>query len=1784
MSAAAPWAAPLLARPREFGDRGMELVLARAGSLRAGLGLCDPPARDPPGVELEALGAKLVKTGQITDFPVHAMLCAEPGDPRIDRLRAHVLAASLDDLAEGRNPAMVRSACRIVRHLRRDGPETFGEFWSILCSVPAGADSQALLRIIEAELLRRPKSLSTDPAARECRGLLVRLGGLLRRYVDRRVRTSVRDAMRTRHSAPVVVAGEPGAEGDPPAAARHDFFDGRPGREDDIEAARTYLEPAPGGLAAHAPSAYIQARRARSVAERFVRDEAMPPVRWGAPSPLAFGGVVRALREGVAAGRVEDAVLAASLVCGRPAGRIAAMKVRKRAAGRGRGPGEDVIVARGGAPALRSTLSLPAPTGPAACCEPADPAILIPLPEEIAFCLPSLGDPGLAEDVQRRLRDLRRGLPFATASRVASAGRFWLYEGGHGRTLPARLFGESAARAVPLVYENMEVGALLRAHALWTGHINSHIAEHPFTFAALAGEARTGSRRCPSAGALGGLLRACRERAGRALAGGAPAWQAHNLYVAHTYLLLMLASGARPARQAFETLSDHCAATGTHLLMDKATWRAAVPRIVPLADFALAQMEFHLAYLAELKSLLDARQRSREYILGALEGRRPFLFTLDADLEPEPLSPAAVHDLLGADFPFDHNWNRHFLRTELTRRGVGDEEARAFLGHGGVGQAPFGHHSALAPGALRDVARVVNRIAADLGVEPLPGTPRLPGPGQGAALTALPARGARARGGDGHLPQRERNAARRRRERLRRERAARRWMDSRTREVADAPERFRDVAPARAWVDGALAALDEAFPEEAGWVTGRWTLWRTLGRLNREHGLELPVPAPPVPPRPAPCMRDEAMFRAQRAVWPVADAFQRALWRGRGAGSPTGRGLPALVAFSAACFGGLAEPEALLAFARAVWDGEAELFHAAGHGVCWVECVYESRRRNNLVVDGAPRRMRRFLLDGMTLALLAARPWREHHDPVSPPRDAASLMRAIRGAVGGFCGARLPPSMTLRQFTRGAITVVEARPGRPLPNYLSEYACGVVDSVPLPGEYLRHYLGEDAPAPARGGAALPRVVHRAAPDPPGRPGPSADPAIRALTALFSGMGRHTKRHRREELLGRMDRLVAESRPPALDLLVRWLRHLVADRRLRPATARRYASWIGRPWLVGFDAVDPGALDADDWHDGYAAIVEAAPAGQRLSMAGRFDDLHRFLVRERGYPAMPGQLHSMYRGRRMVRARVIPERTFAAFKVALLASGGGDAEKRCQLWIFVLCYRLGIRIGEAVRILVRDIEEGGDPHLFLRANRFGDMKTGRPHQMPLFVFLPGPERRGLRAWLATRRRMRPGPGEPLFGPPGTTGVVWEARGLERLFTDLMRRVSGMRFTTHDCRHAAACRLAWLAEGIRPPDDCAYTAAERRALRRALFTANPVARDRIWQLASALNHASPETTLGSYVHVYEMLLHAHVAQGGPRVPADALAALLGCSRRRIAAMPGHGAGGFPIEEVLPLIHALRPGLFTDAGGAPAPEAEAGGEPGPDEAGRPDFNRYDRAPAVLADLEGGSAPEEVADRHGVPAAWVARIGRAAGRIAAMRTRRGVPRHISAARARAGGEPIAPARLPDSDDQRLSSAILEGLRRGWPGNRESIVAACRHWLGRANTSTSHLVFHSPAELARFLECFEACGAVPRRRWLVRVSPPGGARSRRPGAAWKVFPNLGVRVEGRAGSATGYPHGIARLHLLKEGPPRAGATKDTSKALRHLLHMLTILLDVHPDEPGARVPGRPAGCNISGG
>ena len=404
---------------------------------------------------------------------------------------------------------------------------------------------------------------------------------------------------------------------------------------------------------------------------------------------------------------------------------------------------------------------------------------------------------------------------------------------------------------------------------------------------------------------------------------------------------------------------------------------------------------------------------------------------------------------------------------------------------------------------------------------------------------------------------------------------------------------------------------------------------------------------------------------------------------------------------------------------------------------------------------------------------------------------------------------------------------------------------------------------------------------------------------------------------------------------------------------------------------------------------------------------------------------------------------------------------------------------------------------------------------------------------------------------------------------------MRAATGLHYSPHDCRHSLASKLICLAEDETAPGDTPLPAKEAQQLKKAVFTAAPNCRDRIWYLSSVFNHQDPGITLQSYIHFCDLLLHRKLRQkpapNRPRrpwpsswiLPPTGSGAPSSAIRRAIWWKKSCRLSANDIRKLFDVIDIPPADSPADARPPMAPPKATPKDP-----------LFLDAPSILEDLENEQEPEVVSIRFGMALGRVEAVFECGRNLASRKTRKGQPRLLTRTQLSVNPYPLSPSMIGDGDDRRLSEQLISALRDQYADDPILVRFLCDHWLRHATTESSAIPFHTPDQLQRFLSALSQSRSEPhstRARsggprkppytWLLRVRPVGHRSRDDLEKAWSVFPGLRVVMEQRQTlNSRRYPDGVAHLHLANMRKRRRKARINGSKALRRTLHICAIV------------------------
>ena len=989
------------------------------------------------------------------------------------------------------------------------------------------------------------------------------------------------------------------------------------------------------------------------------------------------------------------------------------------------------------------------------------------------------------------------------------------------------------------------------------------------------------------------------------------------------------------------------------------------------------------------------------------------------------------------------------------------------------------------------------------------------------------------------------------------------WVDTLVAEIPLDPDRFKDIDQAEEWSQRGLALLDREFKTRSqGWQKARIRLADRVGALNDQYGLEIPVTPPPLRTTRNPATKTKRAFERGRTVHPVAMAFLSKLEDENAMGTLHAQAMLPLVLFSEACFGGVVDDRVLFALAQHLQSSDAKIYWEPNRNKAWLEFTYTTDKANNIFSnEGEPLCLRRWQPADESLPLLLK--FFSCREAYTRFGSTQSLMKQIREAISKFTGSGLPGAMTLPQFCEGAAYVFEEHAD--VSQCLLDCARGKTDWVSCPDPYFIPYIGGDYSVPEKIESI--NVGSQ-------RFNESKSPQNPNITREYNRIRRIVKKKKKKsstsrsrdtkEVLAELAELAESQVSMNLKLLCGWLLHVFARPSVESvSTLERYFDAIGLLWLVEFDGVDLSSLPADAFFEKYELAIESKSERSRDYRARRFDDFHRYLHVAHGFPHLPSELRHGYSGTKMVRARLISETLFQTFLQSLQATDCSDEQRVHFPLIFTLCFRLGLRIGEACHLRFSDIEVtdfktdhtvAENAWIFVRSNNLGATKSKRPLQLPLYLMLKHDEFEYFKAWYNQERRLGAAANDPLF--PGGNQLIWNTADLSHLFSKLMYQITGLHYSPHDCRHTTANRLFCIVEGITPLDGGCYGPEHTERLRAELFTKDEEARDKFYHLTSIFNHLDPGTTFNSYIHLIDWIIAEKRDAEEHSFSIAVLRSLfpeVKANYEKFAITHSDRIESDTLRTILLSRHRAHVQIVKAVPVSP-PTDSALIEPklrGPDKS-----NLNYR---IVFEYENGDEADTISLRHQVALKYVKRIIESAEALAILETRQRVPRLFSPTRREKNSFPCSPTPLREIQDRKWARQTIQGFRRLYKSKPEEVEWMLRHWLNHSHTSDTDIRFYSPDELKRFVKGLKATGAVKDADIHVRLRPPSGGLKETVYKQWNVGSNVQRQSE-PINNSKRFPLGIAYLYLQSKGREGSEA-KRASQMPRWVFHMLGLSL-----------------------
>lgn len=958
--------------------------------------------------------------------------------------------------------------------------------------------------------------------------------------------------------------------------------------------------------------------------------------------------------------------------------------------------------------------------------------------------------------------------------------------------------------------------------------------------------------------------------------------QAHNAYTAYVILLLLTVTGHRPVTDPFCYAREIDLELGLGMVRDKVVSGRHTHRLAFIPPLACEQIHAYRRHLKGVASLLGknaataAVAQSIHGLLERGEEHLPLFFFLSGNAQQtQSITVASLMTELGGLWPYPPHNGRHWIETDLLQLGVHPELIKIQLGHLEAVPHPLGATSTAVMGEVGDTLRaMLEKMALAQGWRCIDGIT----PSQGKMVkVALPA------GGAVHQSNLL-GPELRKRERDKRALDVKRLVEEAIRDVcAGLFTQGLEITPDALSLRSCMARLIES-PSSIvrvrellvdgphversqalfrRYLTLAWRLGDRMSSISR-----MVVLKPELPPYSDDFVASYRSFRSMR------DRFLAWMQRGRDTESLAIETRMACVCLSAALCGRVATASRLALFTEA---GKLERLSLAKQGWFWLEAPGEQ----------ADLPLWRWMPDPLTLALLSGLPDGVEGDW---PRKGAilaalrQLMRSLGFEVGN--GEEID---ALARLTAAGATYE-------LPGYLAAEARGDVSSQVLgraaflrmlTGLHLKRSTGAESvcreheepewmPITPESTAVKPKVV---------------EDFLKRFQSILSSMkdvapaghGRSSmslKKHLSAELK-KLDQDFPE-RPQVCSAILGWAVHLCErgtryKRDLAINTVVKYSRTVLRPLLDVVGAKPFLRFDDVEFESVYAdALATQKSLQTRQNLASRLLEFHEYCARVWGVDSVdPGVFGTEGDSPRRIDANLILPEEYAQALQGLLNDTESSPRSRLVAGaMLMLGYRFGLRMGEVSRL--RCIDAVVHPRgtvIYVQNSVYGETKSSSGvRTVPLIGGLSEDEAEVLTQirslCLDTQDRQA-----LLLRSALASRVLDEEYVLQRKVQHALQIVTGepdVRF--HHLRHSWANRL--MLHLVRQDGGTSMAAAaqrslafhgiERRRIQSDMLGPSPGPCASLSVLATMIGHLRAETTLGSYIHLLDIM---HVE---PQVP--------------------------------------------------------------------------------------------------------------------------------------------------------------------------------------------------------------------------------------------------------------------------------------------------------------------------
>jgi len=204
-----------------------------------------------------------------------------------------------------------------------------------------------------------------------------------------------------------------------------------------------------------------------------------------------------------------------------------------------------------------------------------------------------------------------------------------------------------------------------------------------------------------------------------------------------------------------------------------------------------------------------------------------------------------------------------------------------------------------------------------------------------------------------------------------------------------------------------------------------------------------------------------------------------------------------------------------------------------------------------------------------------------------------------------------------------------------------------------------------------------------------------------------------------------------------------------------------------------------------------------------------------------------------------------------------------------LAMLIIMMRMGLRPHEIANLEIKDVTLNGTGHIFVRRNPHYKPKTASSaRQIQIDPLLRRKEREFIRRFIRRRQdevtdgKFRQVKSALLFTMQPSRNVQFDMREISTHVTALLSQYSGVRTPLYQLRHYALTmfQLICFASTERVRHFSSYSVDEIERIRRYFQPSDSF--NILYKIASVAGHLTPDTSLSTYCHCTDLLLHEAV----------------------------------------------------------------------------------------------------------------------------------------------------------------------------------------------------------------------------------------------------------------------------------------------------------------------------------